>query len=55
VGALFMLNLTLATWYGPPQGSPYWKYLGHELDHIPLLLLFIIFFAHKAGESLGLD
>ena len=55
VGGLFMLNLTFATWYGPPHGSPYWQYLGHELDHIPLLLMFIIFFAHRAGETLGLD
>ena len=54
IGALFMLNLTLATWYLPP-GSPYWQYLGRELDHIPLLLLFIIFAAHNAGDSLGLD
>ena len=50
-----MLNLTFATWYSPPPGSPYWKYLGAELDHIPLLLLFIIFAAHKAGETLGLE
>jgi len=55
VGGLFVLNLTFATWYSPPPGSPYWQYMGRELDHIPLLLLFIIFFAHKAGETLGLD
>ena len=54
VGALYMLNLTFATWY-LPSGSPAWQYLGHELDHIPLLLLFIIFIAHDAGTSLGLD
>lgn len=54
IGALFMLNLIFATWYLPP-GSAYWKYLGHELDHIPLLLLFIIFWAHDAGKVLGLD
>lgn len=54
VGALFMLNLVFATWYLPP-GSEYWKYLGSELDHIPLLLLFILFIAHNAGQSLGLD
>jgi uncharacterized membrane protein YphA (DoxX/SURF4 family) len=54
VAGLFMLNLTFATWY-LPRGSPYWQYLGHELDHIPLLLLFIIFAAHNAGETLGLD
>lgn len=54
IGALFMLNLTFATWY-LPSGSEYWKYLGNELDHIPLLLLFILFIAHNAGQSLGLD
>ena len=55
IGALFMLNLTLATWYSPPAGSPYWKYLGSELGNIPLLLLFILFIAHNAGQTLGLD
>lgn len=55
VGALFMLNLTVATWYSPPSGSAYWKYLGSELDHIPLLLLFILFIAHNAGQTLGVD
>ena len=55
IGILFMLNLTFATWYSPPPGSAYWKYLGSELDHIPLLLLFILFIAHNAGQSLGLD
>lgn len=55
VGALFMLNLTFATWYGPPPGSPWWQYLGRELDNIPLLLLFVVFFAHRAGETLGFD
>lgn len=54
VGALYMLNLTFATWY-LPSGSPAWQYLGHELDHIPLLLLFVIFLAHDAGKTLGLD
>jgi uncharacterized membrane protein YphA (DoxX/SURF4 family) len=54
VGALFMLNLLLATWNLPP-GSPAWKYLGAQLDNIPLLLLFLIFFFHGAGETLGLD
>jgi len=54
VGALFMLNLTLATWR-LPAGTPAWRYLGNELDHIPLLLLFLIFFAHGAGEVWGLD
>ncbi len=54
VGALFMFNLTLATWC-VPLGSPLWKYLGNQVGTIPLLLLFIVFFAHNAGTTLGLD
>jgi len=54
VGALFMLNLALATWVLPP-GTPAWRYLGNQLETIPLLLLFLIFFAHNAGQTLGLD
>lgn len=54
VGALFMLNLLLCTWV-LPAGSPPWKYLGNELDNISLLLLFVLFFAHDAGRTLGLD
>lgn len=53
-GGLFMLNLLLSTWM-LPSGSPPWKYFGNELDNIGLLLLFILFFAHKAGQTLGLD
>jgi uncharacterized membrane protein YphA (DoxX/SURF4 family) len=54
VGALFMLNLLLCTWV-LPYGSPLWKYFGNELDNIGLLLLFLIFFAHNAGQTCGLD
>jgi thiosulfate dehydrogenase [quinone] large subunit len=54
VGGLFMLNLTLCTWQ-LPAGSAAWKYLGNQLENIPLLLLFVIFFAHQAGRTLGLD
>ena len=54
VGALFMLNLLLSTWNLPPGSAP-WKYLGNQLDNIPLLLLFLVFFTHGAGETLGLD
>jgi uncharacterized membrane protein YphA (DoxX/SURF4 family) len=54
VGALFMLNLALATWV-LPAGTPPWKYLGNQLDNIPMLLLFLLFFVHRAGETLGLD
>jgi uncharacterized membrane protein YphA (DoxX/SURF4 family) len=54
LGALFMLNLTLATWVLPP-GTPAWRYLGEQLGNIPLMLLFIIFFVHGAGSTWGLD
>ena len=54
VGALFMLNLLLCTWV-LPAGSAMWRYFGNELDNIGLLLLFILFFAHNAGQTLGLD
>jgi uncharacterized membrane protein YphA (DoxX/SURF4 family) len=55
VGALFMVNLTLATWWEPGHSAPVWRYFGAELDHLPLLLLFIIFFAADAGRAWGLD
>lgn len=55
LGALHMLNLTLATWWAPGQGAPVWRYFGAELDHLPLLLLFVIFFAADAGRRWGLD
>jgi thiosulfate dehydrogenase (quinone) large subunit len=49
LGALHMLSLTLATWWGPGHGAPVWQYFGAELDHLPLLLLFVIFFTAKAA------
>ena len=55
LGVLFLLNLTLATWWEPGHGAPFWRYFGAELDHLPLLLLFIIFFAADAGKVWGLD
>ena len=55
LGALYMLNLTLATWWDPGHGVPVWRYFGNELDHLPLLLLFIIFFVSDAGQHWGLD
>jgi uncharacterized membrane protein YphA (DoxX/SURF4 family) len=54
IGALFMLNLTLATWVLPP-GTPAWRYLGEQLGNIPLMLLFVIFFVHGAGSTWGMD
>jgi len=52
---LFLLNMLLATWWEPGHGVPVWRYFGAELDHIPLLLLCIIFFAADAGRVWGLD
>jgi uncharacterized membrane protein YphA (DoxX/SURF4 family) len=55
LGALYMLNFVFATWWGPGHGAPVWRYFGAELDHLPLLLLFIIFFAADAGKVWGVD
>jgi uncharacterized membrane protein YphA (DoxX/SURF4 family) len=55
VGALFMLNLTLSTWWGAGHGVALWRYFGAELDTIPLILLFLIFFATDAGQGWGID
>ncbi|HET9182148.1 MAG TPA: DoxX family protein [Candidatus Angelobacter sp.] len=54
LGVFFMIQLVLSTW-NLPAGTPPWRYVGNELEHIPLLLMFIIFYAHSAGETLGLD
>jgi thiosulfate dehydrogenase [quinone] large subunit len=55
VGILHMLSLTLATWWGPGHDVPVWRYFGAELDHLPLLFLFVIFFVSDAGQEWGLD
>jgi len=55
LGALYMLNLTLATWWDPGHGVPAWRYFGNELDHLPLLFLFVIFYATYAGRTWGMD
>jgi len=55
LGVLHMINLTLATWWEPGHNVPRWRYLGNELDHLPLLFLFLIFFTAKAGRTSGLD
>ena len=55
LGALHMVSLTLATWWGPGPGMPVWRYFGAELDHLPLLFLFIIFFVADAGQQWGRD
>src|SRR5215471_5547385 len=53
-GMLYMFNLILATWHGGGQG-PVWHYVANQLDHVPLLLLFAIFFTTSAGEVWGID
>jgi len=55
LGVLHMINLTLATWWEPGHNVPAWRYFGNELDHLPLLFLFLIFFTAKAGRTWGLD
>jgi uncharacterized membrane protein YphA (DoxX/SURF4 family) len=55
VGILFLLNLTLASWWDAGHGVPLWRYFGARLDTLPLLLLLIIFFAADAGRTWGLD
>jgi thiosulfate dehydrogenase [quinone] large subunit len=55
LGILFLLNMVLSTWWEPGHQAPFWRYFGAELDHLPLLLLFIIFFAADAGRVWGLD
>ena len=55
LGALHMLSLTLATWWSPGHDAPLWQYFGAELDHLPMLFLFVIFFMANSGYTWGLD
>ncbi len=55
LGVLFLLNMLLATWWAPGHGVAFWRYFGAELDHIPLLLLLIVFYAADAGRAWGFD
>jgi len=54
-GILFMSTLMLSTWYGAGYPAATWQYIAVHLAQIPLMLLFILFFALRAGETLGLD
>jgi uncharacterized membrane protein YphA (DoxX/SURF4 family) len=54
-GVVLMLNFILSTWYAPGHGAPVWQYFGANLDHIPLLFLFVIFYTTHAGDFWGLD
>ena len=55
VGALFLLNITLSSWWAPGPGAPLWRYFGSSLDTVPLIFLFLIFFATDAGRTWGVD
>lgn len=55
VGIVFLLNITLASWWDAGHGMPIWRYFGARLDTLPLLLLLVIFFAADAGLTWGLD
>ena len=55
LGALYMVNFLLSTWWAPGTDAPLWQYFGAELDHLSLLLLFLIFLATDAGRHWGLD
>jgi uncharacterized membrane protein YphA (DoxX/SURF4 family) len=55
LGVLHMLSLTLATWWEVGHNVPVWRYFGAELDHLPMLFLFLIFYASDAGKMWGLD
>lgn len=55
LGMLHMTSLALATWWEPGHGVPTWRYFGAQLDHLPLLLLFFIFYVADAGRVWGVD
>jgi uncharacterized membrane protein YphA (DoxX/SURF4 family) len=55
IGFLFLLNLLLSSWWAPGHGVPLWRYFGSALDTLPLMLLFLIFYAADAGRVWGLD
>lgn len=55
LGILFLLNITLASWWDVGHGMPVWRYFGARLDTLPLSLLLIVFFAADAGQVWGLD
>ena len=54
-GVILMINFILSTWFAPGHDVPVWQYFGSNLDHIPLLFLFVIFYATRAGDVWGFD
>src|SRR5215469_8133149 len=55
LGGLFLVNMILCTWWEPGRGVSLWRYFGVQLDHIPLLLLLVVFYAADAGQLWGVD
>jgi uncharacterized membrane protein YphA (DoxX/SURF4 family) len=55
LGAVLLLNMVFASWWEPGHGVAIWRYFGAELDKIPLIFLFLIFYATRAGRTWGLD
>ena len=56
LSARFLLNFALASWWEPGHGVPVRHDFGAELDPLPRLLLFIIFFflCRRCRASMGL-
>ena len=55
LGFLFLLNLLFSSWWSPGHGAAIWRYFGAELDTLPLMMLFVIFYVADAGRVWGLD
>ena len=54
-GVVHMVSLTLATWHSVGSHPALWRYFGSQLSHIPMLFLFVLFFAGNAGQTWGID
>ena len=54
LGAVYMVNLMLATWNAPGPNEPLWRYLDNGSKLIALMFLFVLFGLGHAGENLGL-
>ncbi len=55
VGVVLLVNILFASWWEPGHGVALWRYFGAGLDKIPLIFLFLIFYAANAGRTWGLD
>jgi uncharacterized membrane protein YphA (DoxX/SURF4 family) len=54
-GILLMLNFLFSTWFAGGHPADWWKYVGAELDHLSLLLLFLIFAVAASTDPWALD